>query len=64
MVIIELGNLHLFFKISLGHSLGHVGSQLPSQGLNPCSLHWKLSHWTAREERAASLLLTELLTKL
>ena len=51
MVIIELGNLHLFFKISLGHSLGHVGSLLPSQGLNPCPLHWKLSHWTAREEQ-------------
>ena len=29
----------------------HVGSQLPAEGSNLCSLRWKhsLNHWTAKE---------------
>ena len=31
----------------LDHTTCHAGSQFPKQGLNPCSLHWKLGVPTA-----------------
>ena len=48
-VFIEFVTILLLFYVFL--ATRHVGSQLPQQGLNLHSLHWKasLSHWTTRE---------------
>ena len=38
-----------FFLKSFDCTPGLVGSKFPYQGLNPCTLHWLLRHWTVRE---------------
>ena len=54
----SLTNLHLFLSF-FGHTMQHLGSLFPNQGLNSCPLHWKcriLNHWTTREVPHWSLL--------
>ena len=40
-----------FYFLYFGCTVQHVGSQFPSQGWNPCALHWKhkVNLWTTRE---------------
>ena len=51
-VFIEFVTTLLLHNVFVFLAMRHVGSQLPDQGLNLHTLHWRqnLNHWTTREK--------------